>query len=161
MPTVVTQRAKVKQTYYLGKKVVQTGKRKGYTEAGFFLIEAKGANFLGCTLKLPTDIPNTQYTIEHGIIYAHTTNKKGTKVKRPIQGKGGRKKVTVTLNKTRQVDINGRGPKHTITLPEQVEFSVPTWATITIVRSFLKNCQSAKSFNINGGENHPVKGGSD
>jgi hypothetical protein len=159
MAEVKARRAIVKQTYYLGKKKAQVGARKGYTTAGFIHVEAKTANKLGLVLKLPTDIPSTSYSIEGGIIHQTAITKAGNKKKTPVAAKNGRKPVVVHLNNTVTKDINGRGVKRKVTLPESVQFGVPAWATIPIVSAFLKNAKSAKSFTLDGGEQHPINRG--
>jgi hypothetical protein len=147
----------VKQTYYFGKKTTQTGKQKGRITASFIHVDAKAANKMGLKLALPTNIPGTVYKLIGGIIHQTSKTSKGIERTTPVSAQNCSKPVRVHLNKTVTKDINGRGAKIKVKLPESVIIGVPTWATIDIVRAFLKTAKSAVAFTMDNGQKHPVK----
>jgi hypothetical protein len=157
MAVTVARGLTVKQTYYFGKKTTQTGKQKGRITASFIHVDAKAANKMGLKLALPTTIPGTVYKLIGGIIHQTSTNVKGTTKTSPVSAQNCSKPVRVHLNKTVTKSINGRGAKVVLKLPESVIIGVPSWATIDIVRAFLKTAKSAVAFTMDNGQKHPVK----
>lgn len=148
----------IRQTYYFGSKKVQVGNLKGGVRVGFVAIPARTAAVIGLKLALPKDIPNTTYSIEHGLIFDSHLTATGKKVKTPIRSKVGSKKVTVNFNGVRPLPVIKGIKKKSKAKGDvvSVEIGVPAWADVETTLAFLKNSK-AISFSFGGGEPYLIQ----
>jgi hypothetical protein len=153
----------VRQTYYFGSKKVQVGNLKGGVRVGFIALPARTAAALNIKLNLPKNIPGTTYSIEDGIIYDSHSSGKGKKVKTPVQGRVGSKKISVKFESSKVGGVGVhklsglKGSKKPTIAGDtaSVEIGVPAWADVATTRLFLKGTK-AISFSFGGGEPYQI-----
>jgi hypothetical protein len=144
----------VRRTFYLGSKKIQAGPLKGGVRPGFLSMDVKSAAAIGLKLNLPKDIPGTTYTEKNGLIMDEHTTKGGKKVRRPVKGIVGKKKIHIVVEdaKTggkRAIAAKGKKAFSGAVTTKVITLGVPSWASIETLQTFLKGSK-AQSFSMNG-----------